>query len=141
MSVAALSPYTVNAFNSSRESENKIHDDEVAGRFDFRGGLVPGVDVYGYMTHLPVARWGRAWLERGSATCRFQKPVYDGEDAIVTASETASGLDIRVESHGELCATGVATRPRPDSATIRPRRRPRVRAPTSARSRSECCSA
>ena len=107
MSVAALSPYTVNAFNSSRESENKIHDDEVAGRFDFRGGLVPGVDVYGYMTHLPVARWGRAWLERGSATCRFQKPVYDGEDAIVTASETASGL----ESHGELCATGVATLP------------------------------
>lgn len=109
MSAAALSPYTVNAYNSSRESENKIHDDEVASRFGFRGGLVPGVDVYAYMTHLPVARWGRAWLERGSATCRFLKPVYDGEDATVTASETASGLGVRVESHGELCATGEAS--------------------------------
>ncbi|MEA2931083.1 MAG: hypothetical protein QOG38_3511 [Hyphomicrobiales bacterium] len=109
MSLAALSPYTVNAYNSSKDSENKIHDDDVASRFGFRGGLVPGVDVYAYMTHLPVARWGRAWLERGGATCRFQKPVYDGEDATVTASETADGLDVRVESRGELCATGEAS--------------------------------
>ena len=111
MSVAALVPYTVNAFNSSRESENKIHDDAVAGRFGFRGGLVPGVDVYAYMTHLPVARWGRAWLERGTAICRFGKPVYDGEDATITAAETATGLDLRVESHGEVCATGEASLP------------------------------
>lgn len=111
MSVAALAPHTVKAFNSSRESENKIHDDTVAGAFGFRGGLVPGVDVYAYMTHLPVARWGRAWLERGTATCRFDKPVYDGEDATVTAQESASGLNVRVDSHGKLCATGVATLP------------------------------
>jgi acyl dehydratase len=111
MSIAALAPHTVNAFNSSRESENKIHDDAVAGRFGFRGGLVPGVDVYAYMAHLPVARWGRAWLERGAATCRFNKPVYDGEDATVTANESADGLSISVESHGELCAAGDATLP------------------------------
>lgn len=111
MSVGLLSPYTVNAFNSSRDSENKIHDDDVASRFGFRGGLVPGVDVYAYMTHLPVARWGRAWLARGAATCRFEKPVYDGEDATVTASEAAHGLDIGVQSHGEHCAAGVASLP------------------------------
>jgi acyl dehydratase len=111
MSAAAPSPYTVNAFNSSRLSENKIHDDAVASRFGFRGGLVPGVDVYAYMTHLPVARWGRAWLARGAATCRFEKPVYDGDDATVTARETADGLDIGVQSHGEPCAAGVATLP------------------------------
>ena len=57
-----LGPYRVEAFNASKESENKIHDDAVARRFGFRGGLVPGVDVYAYMTHLPVQRWGRAWL-------------------------------------------------------------------------------
>jgi acyl dehydratase len=108
MSATALSPYTVTAYNSSKDSENKIHDDTVASRFGFRGGLVPGVDVYAYMTHLPVVRWGRAWLERGSATCRFLKPIYDGEDAAVTANETASGLDVRVESGGALCATGLA---------------------------------
>ena len=111
VSAAALAPYTVNAFNSSRESENKIHDDAVAGRFGFRGGLVPGVDVYAYMAHLPVARWGRAWLERGVATCRFNKPVYDGEDATVTATDSANGLSVSVASHGEPCAAGDASLP------------------------------
>src|SRR6266704_3500507 len=101
-------PYRVEAFNASKESENKIRDDAVARRFGFSGGLVPGVDVYAYMTHLPVQRWGRAWLERGTAECRLLKPVYDGDTAIVTASESAMGLDLRIESHGELCVTGHA---------------------------------
>ena len=74
-----LDPYRVVAFNTAHDSENKIHDDATARRFGFGGGLVPGVDVYGYMTHLPVMRWGRAWLERGIAECRFFKPVYDGD--------------------------------------------------------------
>src|SRR5215470_12721764 len=84
MTAAALSPYQVKAVNTATASENKIHDDAVARRFGFGGGLVPGVDVYAYMAHQPVARWGRAWLERGTAECRFQKPVYDGDIATVT---------------------------------------------------------
>src|SRR5207244_12784251 len=72
------------------------------------GGLVPGVDVYAYMTHMPVAHWGRAWLERGTAECRFVKPVYDGDTVTVTATETADGLDITVASRGEVCANGQA---------------------------------
>jgi hypothetical protein len=111
MAAAALSPYRVEAFNTATASENKIHDDAVARRFGFRGGLVPGVDVYAYMTHLPVVRWGRAWLERGTAECRLMKPVYDGDLAIVTATENAAGLDLRIESHGELCVTGRAALP------------------------------
>ena len=103
-----LGPYRGEAFNASKESENKIHDDAVARRFGFRGGLVPGVDVYAYMTHLPVQRWGRVWLERGTAECRFLKPVYDGDTAVVTAVEGAAGLDLRIDSHGELCVTGRA---------------------------------
>jgi hypothetical protein len=103
-----LGPYRVEAFNASKESENKIHDDSVARRFGFKGGLVPGVDVYAYMAHLPVQRWGRAWLERGTAECRFLKPVYDGDIAVVTAAEVPTGLDLRIESHGELCVTGHA---------------------------------
>src|ERR1700757_2507488 len=106
-----LGPYRVEAFNASKESENKIHDDTVARRFGFGGGLVPGVDVYGYMTHLPVLRWGRAWLERGSAECRFLKPVYDGDIASVSAREVDGRLDISVESRSELCATGTAMLP------------------------------
>src|SRR5580704_16528729 len=106
-----LGPYPVEAFNASKESENKIHDDVVAQRFGFRGGLVPGVDVYAYMTHLPVERWGRAWLERGTAECRFMKPVYVGSTAVVTAAPSDGGIALQVTSQGELCATGTAALP------------------------------
>ncbi|HEX6440841.1 MAG TPA: hypothetical protein VF007_01555 [Stellaceae bacterium] len=108
---APLAPYRVKAFNTAHDSENKIHDDATAKRFGFGGGLVPGVDVYGYMSHMPVMRWGRAWLERGSAECRFLKPVYDGDEVTVTAAEAADGLEIAVESRDEICATGRASLP------------------------------
>src|SRR5437762_11092209 len=111
MKAAPLDPYRVSAYNTAHDSENKIHDDATARRFGFGGGLVPGVDVYGYMTHLPVTRWGRAWLERGTAECRFFKPVYDGDTAIVSAVENGGGLDITVESRGEICASGRAALP------------------------------
>src|SRR5690348_17650732 len=106
-----IGPHRVEAFNASKDSENKIHDDAVAQRFGFRGGLVPGVDVYAYMTHLPVQRWGRAWLEHGAAECRLLKLVYDGDTAIVTATEGAAGVDLQIESHAEICVTGRAGLP------------------------------
>jgi acyl dehydratase len=106
--MAAIAPYRVIAFNSARESENKIHDDAVARRFGFTGGLVPGVDVYAYMTHPAVERWGRAWLEHGTATCRFAQPVYDGDPATIAAAEDPDGLALTVESHDAACATGHA---------------------------------
>jgi len=101
--------YRVEAFNTAKASENKMHDDAIARRFGFKGGLVPGVDVYAYMAHLPVKHWGRRWLEHGNADIRLLKPVYDGAIATVTGIETADGLDLRVESQGELCATGHAS--------------------------------
>src|SRR5882672_11185254 len=100
-----LAPYTISAFNTAHDSENKIHDDATARQFGFGGGLVPGVDVYGYMSHMPVMRWGRAWLERGTAECRFFKPVYDGNMAAVTAQEPTVGIDPAGESQGEGGAT------------------------------------
>src|SRR6201991_4836875 len=100
-----IEPYRVSAYNTALQSENKIHDDTVARRFGFSGGLVPGVDVFAYMSHMPVAAWGRGFLERGVMEGRFLKPVYDGEMAEVTAQEIDGGLVIKVESKGELCAT------------------------------------
>jgi hypothetical protein len=111
MTATALLPYRVQAYNTSKVSENKIHDDATARRFGFSGGLVPGIDVYAYMTHQPVARWGRAWLERGIAECRFVKPVYDGDIATVIATEDSAGMEIRVESRSIVCATGRAALP------------------------------
>jgi hypothetical protein len=97
------------AFNTATASANKIHDDEVARRFGFRGGLVPGVDVYAYLCHPPVETWGRTWLERGTMRARFHQPVYDGHRVDITP-----GPDGRLELHdeaGELCADGIATLP------------------------------
>ena len=108
MSASATLAYRVVAFNTAAQSENKIHDDAVAARFGFTGGLVPGVDVYAYMTHLPVEHWGRDWLEHGTATCRFASPVYDGRMTEVTATPSAQGLDLLVSSEGATCATGEA---------------------------------
>jgi acyl dehydratase len=106
-----IEPYRVSAYNTSRHSENKMHDDNVAKRYGFSGGLVPGVDVMAYMMHLPVAKWGRAFLERGLIEARFVKPVYDGELTDVTGEEGNGVLSIEVESRGELCATGSASLP------------------------------
>ncbi len=105
---AAMAAYEVNAFNTATASENKIHDDAMARRFGFRGGLVPGVEVFAYMAHMPVARWRRRWLESGQADCRFLKPVYDGAVARVTATEDGDGLELSVMSGQDRCATGRA---------------------------------
>jgi acyl dehydratase len=106
-----LEPYRVEAYNTAKQSENRIHDNAVARKFGFSGGLVPGVDVMAYMMHLPVVKWGRAFLQRGLIEARFIKPVYDGEIAEVTAEDADGSLAIQVESRGQTCATGMASLP------------------------------
>jgi acyl dehydratase len=109
--MAPLKPHIVTAYNTAKDSENKMHDDTVARQFGFSGGLVPGVDVFAYRMHPPVAKWGRAFLERGLIEARFVKPVYDGETTEVRADEANGGLTLEVQSRGELCATGSASLP------------------------------
>jgi acyl dehydratase len=106
-----METYRVEAYNTAKQSENKMHDDTVARRFGFSGGLVPGVDVMAYMMHLPVAKWGRVFLERGLIETRFLKPVYDGEIADVRGEEVDGVISIEVESRGEICASGTASLP------------------------------
>jgi hypothetical protein len=103
-----LDPYRVEAFNTAKASENKMHDDRVARKFGFSGGLVPGVDVLAYMIHPAVVAWGRDFLERGLIEARFTKPVYDGETVLVMAEPEGEGLALRVEG-GDVRATGMAS--------------------------------
>jgi acyl dehydratase len=84
-----LSEYRVKARNTSQASENKIHDDAVARQHGFRGGLVPGVTVYAYLTRPLVEALGPAWLARGTCEVKFVKPVVDGEELTVTGEITA----------------------------------------------------
>lgn len=100
---------TLTAFNTATASENRIHADDVAGRFGFLGGLVPGVDVFAYMAHAPMVRWGPDWLSGGRIRARFAKPIYDGDETTVAAVEEADGsLAISVSARGVDCASGKA---------------------------------
>lgn len=105
--------YRVRAHNTATASANKIHDDTVATSLGFRGGLVPGVDVFAYLCHPPVEAWDRPWLERGTIAARFSSPVYDGDEVEITQSLTDDGaLDLVLrDSSGVTCATAVATLP------------------------------
>lgn len=105
--------YRVRAHNTATSSTNRIHDDAVARTLGFRGGLVPGVDVYAYLAHVPTERWGRPWLERGTATARFTSPVYEGEEVTVDATEIDERtIDLVVRGPGgDERATGRATLP------------------------------
>ena len=110
--------YRILARNTATESSNKIHDDAVARRYGFAGGLVPGVDVYAYMTHPPAEAWGLDWLERGSMRARFLAPVYEGEEVIVVPGDVAPSpeaqrmaLELRGPD-GTVRATGEAQLPK-----------------------------
>ena len=89
--------YTVEAYNTAFDSTNRMHDDAVAQTYGFRGGLVPGVDVWAYMTRPCVNRWGEAFLTGSTMEARFVLPVYDGE--LVT---------VRLDDAGQLSVIGPA---------------------------------
>jgi acyl dehydratase len=105
----------VKAFNTATASNNKIHDDEVARSYGFAGGLVPGVDVYAYLTHTPVERWGSAFLERGTMFARFHRPVYDGDQITVEAVDDGEHEDVMtltlLDPKDEMCATASVSLP------------------------------
>jgi hypothetical protein len=115
--MSTIASWELRAHNTATQSDNKIHDDDIARRFGFTGGLVPGVDVYAYLTHPPVEAWGIAWLRRGTLQARFGQPVYDGEVVRVVPvapHEDATGLHAQLElrnSAGEVCATATASLP------------------------------
>ena len=102
--------HEVPALNTATASTNKIHDDDVARQYGFRGGLVPGVDVYAYMTHAPVSRWGIEFLRHGWMTARFVKPVYDGERVTVTGTPDGDEMVLALAGPDEVVrATGRAS--------------------------------
>ena len=95
-----MSQYTVTARNFAADSENRIHSDEMAKKFGFRGALVPGVAVYGHLTYPLVERFGEAWLSHSVDNVRLLKPTYDGEAVAVDMQETDGAFHI--VSHSPL---------------------------------------
>lgn len=112
-----LPPHTLHAHNNATDSANKIHDDRVAAQYGFRGGLVPGVTVYAYMTYPLVQRFGDDWLARGTAQVKLVKPCYEGDQMTVTAAVAAISdeelcFEVRgTNAEGIDCGVGSATLP------------------------------
>ncbi len=124
---AELPEFHVSAAAPTEPRENKIHEDDVARQYGFKGGLVPGVTVYGWLTHPVVEALGAEWLEKGSFRARFAKPIYFEEPAVIRARVAArTGDDVIVEAAahnaaGEVCGTAQmslsrAPRPQPPDA-------------------------
>jgi hypothetical protein len=138
----ALPQHTLRAHNDASASENKIHDDDVAAQYGFRGGLVPGVSVYAYMTYPLVQQFGPDWLARGTAEVTLAKPFYENDEVtvntVVTAvSETEIRFDMSsVNAAGVACGVGHATLPAavahvPDPNAVPPGPRQAERIPIS----------
>jgi hypothetical protein len=107
-----VEPYRVVARNPAADSENRIHGDDIARRYGFRGGLVPGVTVYAYACGAALRALGPAWVEHGSAALRFQSPCYDGEELAVAATPGPSGaVDLTVTAGQRATASGWAAPP------------------------------
>ena len=134
-----LQSHTLTAHNDAAASANKIHDDTVARQYGFRGGLVPGISVYAYMTYPLVHSFGEAWLTQGVARVQFAKPIYEGDQVTSTGmvnavAESEMRFDLAsTNTEGVACGIGTATlptvsNPPPDLAAIPagPRQAPRV---------------
>jgi acyl dehydratase len=108
-----MSPaYRVRAHNAATQSENKIHHDDVARRYGFEGGLVPGVTVYAYLAHPVVAAFGRPWLERGTMAARFVRPCSDRDEVTVDADGDSQSLELTARrAPDDVVATATASLP------------------------------
>ena len=99
---------TVVARNSAVASENRIHSDDVARQYGFRGGLVPGVTSYAYVVDAVVDRYGLGWPAGGRIDIRLHTPVYAGDT--VSAGCADDGMLSLVGPSGINCVTGSAGR-------------------------------
>lgn len=124
----APEPYRVRAHNTSTTSENRIHHDDVAAAYGFRGGLVPGVAVYAYMTRPALETFGPDWLAQGTMAARFVQPFYEGDEVVVTPTWADEDHDVRLAltaardgtAVGATGHAGLPTRNQPPDPTLYP---------------------
>jgi len=104
----------VRARNTAPQSENKIHDDVVATSYGFKGGLVPGVTVYGYLASVVVEELSPQWMQSGSMSVRLQAPFYEGDHVRIETQKIGADLRLLAEREPDtVCATGLARLPNP----------------------------
>jgi hypothetical protein len=101
----------VRAANTAAHMAGSIHDDEVARRLGYRGGIVSGVVLYTHVVEACGSLLGPSWFERGAVRMRFGIPIYEGERIAIdqeldpAAPDGEIALAIRKEWEEAVCAT------------------------------------
>lgn len=106
----------IRAINSASASAGSIHDDAKAREMGYRGGLVPGVTIMGYMSRIMNENFSSAWIADSTFNGLLRRPVYEGDEVTVEALASPPdaagriGVEIRVlDPEGNVCARAEAT--------------------------------
>lgn len=91
MADTQLRDWSTTAINLPDHADNVIHTDEGARAAGFDRALVAGTTVYAYLTHVPAASWGLAWLGGGGGELRLRRPVFDGDRVDCVVSTPVDG--------------------------------------------------
>lgn len=113
---AELADYTIVAKNTAAEHLGSIHDNAPAQKFGYAGGLVPGVTLYGYMSHVLAVAWGPEWIRHGTMHSKSLRPAYEGQHVTVSCTGIANtdgvvtaNLAVTPTDSVSPCAIGVGT--------------------------------
>lgn len=60
-----------------------LHDNDMARSLGYPAALVPGIDIYAYLTSFALKTWGSSWLSHGALASTSIRPVYDGDPLTV----------------------------------------------------------
>tara|TARA_B100001029_G_scaffold40732_1_gene31690 strand:- start:4222 stop:5025 length:804 start_codon:yes stop_codon:yes gene_type:complete len=97
--------WTATAFNTAPDSENQIHGDELAKKYGFEGGLVPGTTISAYLAHPIIEFWGKDWLDRGYANFYITSPLYDNEKfKVVTKQQRENHFNTNLIRENGVCS-------------------------------------
>lgn len=95
--MTTISDFSILAFNNAQSSENRIHSDEIAAKFGFKGALVSGANLFGYLSQPLVAHYRESWLQTNIINVEFIKPAY--QDDLLTIKTKDLSCDSSSRAH------------------------------------------
>src|SRR3954453_10023304 len=69
---------------------NPIHDADGAHGAGYAGALVAGVRTYGWVAEAVIDVFGPRWLDDGWADVTLRRPLFAGEDVMITVAPSGS---------------------------------------------------
>ena len=97
------------------EFAGTLHDNKTAQSLGYPAALVPGIDIYAYLSSFALKSWGADWLIKGTLMSTSLRPVYHEDRLIVSATAAQRRNDTKIvdltahKADSVLVATGRAT--------------------------------